>query len=237
MGRGILRALCLLPALLGAVSALALDHNGLRQSVESFMRAQIPVLQNRYGRNSRIEFALVAMDPRLNLPNCQQPLALSIKEQENITSRLNVQVSCNAGMGWNVFVPIDIAIYLPVVSANGPLARNTTLAEGDVQMAEIDITRLNGPYLTQAQDAIGLSLKRQLNPGMPITSDMLSQPVLIKRGDAVTITAEGDGLSVKMPGVAMSDGRRGEQIRVKNNNSAKIVDAQVLETGQVAVSM
>ncbi len=63
------------------------------------------------------------------------------------------------------------------------------------------------------------------------------QPILIKRGDAVTITAEGDGLSVKMPGVAMSDGRRGEQIRIKNNNSAKIVDAQVTEPGEVAVPM
>ncbi len=237
MGRGILRAFCLTPALLGATAALALDHNGLRQSVETFMQSQIPGLQNRYGRSSRIEFALVAMDPRLNLPNCQQPLALSIKEQENITSRLNVQVSCNAGMGWNVFVPVDIAIHLQVVSANGPLARNTTLAESDIQMAETDITRINGPYLTRPQDAIGLSLKRQLNPGTPITSDMLSQPILIKRGDAVTITAEGDGLSVKMPGVAMSDGRRGEQIRIKNNNSAKIVDAQVTEPGEVAVPM
>jgi flagella basal body P-ring formation protein FlgA len=80
-------------------------------------------------------------------------------------------------------------------------------------------------------------LKRQLNAGVPITGDILSQPVLIKRGEAVTITAEGDGLSVKMPGVAMSDGRRGEQIRIKNNNSAKIVDAQVTDAGQVTVSM
>lgn len=237
MGRGILRAFCLLPALLGTAATSALDHNGLRHSVETFMQTQIPALQNRYGRNSRVEFALVAMDPRLNLPNCQQPLALSLKEQDNITSRLNVQVSCNAGMGWNVFVPVDIGIHLPIVSANGPLARNTTLTEGDIQLTESDITRLNGPYLTRPEDAIGLSLKRQLTAGAPITSDLLSQPILIKRGDAVTITAESDGLSVKMPGVAMSDGRRGEQIRIKNSTSAKIVDAQVTEAGQVTVSM
>ncbi|MET0378890.1 MAG: flagellar basal body P-ring formation chaperone FlgA [Spongiibacteraceae bacterium] len=237
MGRGILRAFYLLPALLGVAAAQALDHNGLRQNVEAFVQSQIPVLQNRYGRTSRIEFALVAMDPRLNLPDCSQPLALAIKEQANITSRLNIQVSCNTGMGWNVFIPVDVAIYLPVVSANGLLARNTTLAAGDIQMTETDITRINGQYLTRAQDAVGLSLKRQLNPGTAITSDLLSQPILIKRGDSVTITAESDGLSVKMPGVAMSDGRRGEQIRIKNNNSAKIVDARVVEAGQVTVSM
>lgn len=237
MGRGILRAFCLLAAGAGAGQLQALDHNGLRQNVESFMRGQIPALQARYGARSRIEFALVAMDSRLNLPDCAQPLALSIREQGNLASRINVQVACNAGLGWNVYVPVDVAIYAPVVSTAGPLARGATVGADDIQLVDTDITRLNGQYLSRVEDAVGLSLKRQLNAGTPITGDMLAQPTLIKRGDAVTITVESDGLAVRMPGVALSDGRRGEQIRVKNSNSAKVVDAQVTEAGQVAVAM
>lgn len=237
MGRGILRAFSLLPALAGAAAAQALDHDGLRRSVETFMRSQIPVLQSRYGQGSRIEFALVALDPRLNLPDCPQPPALSVREQPNLGSRLNVQVSCNAGLGWNLYVPVDIAVYTPVVATSGPLPRGATLTAADIQLVETDVTRLNGQYLTRPQDAVGLSLKRQLAAATPITGEVLAQPVLVKRGEAVTITAASGGLSVKMPGIAMSDGRRGEQIRVKNGNSARVIDAQVTDVGQVTVSM
>ena len=230
----------LLIAVSGA--AQAMDQSGLRRLVQPFMQDQIVGLLTRYGRDSRIEFTIATIDPRLNLPDCATSPALAIKEQSGQTSRLqaarlNVQVSCNSGAGWSLFVPVDLAIYRPVVTAINPIARGATIADGDVQLIEADIASLNGQYLTRLDEAVGMSTKRALNAGNAILSEQLSQPILIKRGEAVTISAEVNGLTVSMPGVALTDGRRGEQIRVKNSNSAKIVDVQVVDTGLVSAAM
>ncbi|NEP50997.1 MAG: flagellar basal body P-ring formation protein FlgA, partial [Moorea sp. SIO3C2] len=52
----------------------------------------------------------------------------------------------------------------------------------------------------------------------------LEQPLLIKRGDSVVVTARTGTLTVKMPGTALMDGHRGEQISVRNKQSNRVVD-------------
>lgn len=237
MGRGVFQVFCVATLLLGSAGARALDANGLRQLVQQYMQGQTDNLLARYGKQSRLQIGVINVDQRLFVPDCPQPPALSSAEQTGNQSRLNVQVSCAGGVNWSVYVPVEIAVFRPVVTLANPLPRNAAISAADVQLTELDITRIGGPYLTRPEDAIGMSLKRQLNAGVAITSDQLLPPLLIRRGDAVTITAESDGLTVHMPGVALTDGRRGEQIRIKNSNSAKVVDAQVIEAGMVAVAM
>jgi flagella basal body P-ring formation protein FlgA len=237
MGRGIFQGLTILLLVAASSGAQAMDQNGLRRLVQPFMQGRISSLLTRYGRDSRIEFTISTIDPRLNVPDCTTAPALAIKEQAGQSSRLNVQVSCNSGAGWSLFVPVDLAIFRPVVTVINPIARGATIGSADVQLTETDVSSLNGQYLTRLEDAVGMSTKRAFNAGNAVITDQLSQPLLIKRGETVIISAEVDGLSVRMPGVALTDGRRGEQIRVKNSNSAKIVDAQVVDTGLVSAPM
>lgn len=236
MGRGFSKVIASV-LLLAATSVHALDQRGLRQAVEGFMQTQTKALLDRYGRDSRIEFSVTEIDPRLNVTDCPQALTMTLKTQANLSSRQSVEVRCNHSNGWSVFVPVDIAIFKPVVSVTSTLPVNSTIRPGDVQLVETDITRLNGRYITVIDEVVGMSAKRTLIAGSAVNLDQLAQPILIKRGEAVTIVAEVDGLSVHMPGVALADGRRGEPIRVKNSNSARIVDAQVISEGVVGVSM
>lgn len=223
--------------LLTATGAQALDQRALRQAVEGFMQTQTDDLLARYGRDSRVEFSVVDIDPRLNVSDCPQTLAMTLKRQTNLSSRQSVEVRCNSTNGWSVYVPVDIAIFRPVVSVISTLPVNATIRAGDVQLVETDITRLNGRYLTRIDEVVGMAAKRPLIAGSAVNTEQLAQPVLIKRGEAVTIIAEVDGLSVRMPGVAMADGRRGEPIQVKNSTTARMVDAQVVSEGVVGVPM
>lgn len=235
MGRGVFLSFCITILLSGGTQAM--DANGLRGAVQRYLETHTDTLLARAGGQGRLQFAIAGIDPRFYAPDCRQPLQFAIKDQGAVSSRLNVQVSCAAGNNWSNYVPVDIAIFRRVITAANPLARDVAIKAGDLMLAERDITELNGQYLTRAEDVIGLSAKRTLAPGTIVTRDNLLQPLLIRRGDAVTIKAEADGLIVHMPGVAMTDGRRGEPIRVKNINSAKMVDAQVVEAGVVSVPM
>lgn len=44
-------------------------------------------------------------------------------------------------------------------------------------------------------------------------------------------------INVKMPGEALSDGAPGQQIRVRNLRSQRIIKARVIEPGTVEVNM
>jgi flagella basal body P-ring formation protein FlgA len=59
---------------------------------------------------------------------------------------------------------------------------------------------------------------------------------LIKRGDRVAITAEKSGIGISMNGIAQSDGSRGQAIRVKNQNSERVINAIVIDSGKVSVT-
>ena len=59
----------------------------------------------------------------------------------------------------------------------------------------------------------------------------------MRKGDQVVIRAKTNAINVFMPGEALSDGVPGEQIRVRNLRSQRIVRARVVEPGTAEVSL
>lgn len=58
-------------------------------------------------------------------------------------------------------------------------------------------------------------------------------PIVVKRGDAVVMTAREDGIEVSMAGEALDAGARGAVVRVKNSASGQVVRMRVLGAGAV----
>jgi flagella basal body P-ring formation protein FlgA len=65
----------------------------------------------------------------------------------------------------------------------------------------------------------------------------LEPPLVVRRGEAVVISAASSIVAVKVAGVALTDGRLGEQIRIKNLSSSRIVQAKMVGPGQAEVPM
>ena len=70
-----------------------------------------------------------------------------------------------------------------------------------------------------------------------ITPRMIEEPKVVKKGDEVMIVATKGALSVRSSGVALSDGRVGQQISVKNSATKRIVKARVKRKGLVQVTI
>ena len=221
-------------ALLAALPAQA-DNNELRIAADKFMAGYSRKIAERLGDGTRIEYQLPSLDARIGQSNCSQPLALSTRDQNEAPSRVNVLVNCVDG--WSLYIPVDVIIYRQVVAATRPLAVGSTIDGNDVQLVEADVSQLLGQYLTDPQEAIGMAVKRGIGQGRPLTAQQLDAPLLVKRGDSVIISAESSAMTVKMPGIAMTDGRRGEQIRIKNRASSRVIDARVVAPGQAVVLM
>lgn len=203
-------------------------------AVDQFMTQYQRRLTAQYGAESDIRFQILAIDPRLSLADCAQPLDTQAKGRQ-IGNRLNVQVSCNGTNPWSVYIPVQLQVMRPIVVANRPVARGEILEQSDLSLRRLDSSLLSGAYFHQLDDVVGQQARRTLNANEVIYDHSISAPLVIKRGESVIITAKTGSLLVKMTAIAMSDGRLGEQISVKNSQSKRIVDALVTAPGQVEV--
>ncbi len=185
----------------------------------------------------KTEIQVGAIDSRLRLADCGDSLALDLRGTQRLPGRSLVKVSCTAQNPWSIFVPANVAWYQTVVSSRAPLAKAQELAASDVYLQAIKITRSGAAYYSRKEDVLGKLLKRRVAANQPLTATMLQAADLVHKGEAVVLLAEAGGIAVRTEGVALTGGAAGEQIRVKNPASKRIVKARVTGRGQAKVLM
>lgn len=233
------RGLLLLSSLLmlsTTTPAHSAENQQLRAAVDRYMAGHVDKLKARLGHQTRIEYSVGALDSRLALTDCTQPLAIETKDTAQPNTRLNLQISC-AQPTWSIYLPVELSLFKPVVVAVKPLTNGNTVGAADVRLAEFNISQINGQYLSSLDEAVGKDVKRAISAGAPILQQQLEAPLMVRRGDAVVISATSSIIAVKVSGIALTDGRLGEQIRIKNESSAKTVSARIVGPGQAEVAM
>jgi flagella basal body P-ring formation protein FlgA len=234
--------LAVLPALLALgygppVSAATMRTDDLIGASETFLEQAVGDYLQRSNIAGRHEIQINRLDPRLRLPLCDQDLTTSLESPAQPIGRVTLRVRCDGSSPWTVFVPGQVRLYREVVTANRPLKRDNVVTEMDVGLAERDIGLLNQGYLTSLQQALGKKLTRALLPDQVLAPVHVQQAEVIRKGDQVIISARSGGISVRMPGEALSDGALGKQISVRNQRSKRVVKARITGPGQVEVAM
>lgn len=94
---------------------------------------------------------------------------------------------------------------------------------------------LRSPQPLLAPDVVldGLRSKTLIRQGTPLRGMLLETAPLVKRGMAVAIVAEQEGIRVEVAGTALETAGKDEWVRVKNGNSGKVIRARVIDTGVV----
>jgi flagella basal body P-ring formation protein FlgA len=167
------------------------------------------------------------LDPRLQLPRCDVPLAPYTQPGSKRTGRLIVGVRCSGEKPWNVYVPVTVAVMEDVVITAHSLPREHVLTQDDLQVVRRDVARLVGGYTSDPADIVGQRLKRGVTQGMVLTSSHLRPVVMIERGQTVTLTVRGGSLNISMAGKALTDGVANQRIRVENLASGRVVEGLV----------
>ncbi|WP_232595699.1 flagellar basal body P-ring formation chaperone FlgA [Marinibactrum halimedae] len=175
-------------------------------------------------------------DPRLKLVRCEQPISVKILSTR-ATSRITSQVRCESQTPWSVYITSSVALFHNVVVATSPLAKGNALRQEDLELQKRDVSRLGKGFLLNTDSAIGMELRRPLRLGEPLRETLLIPPQVIDRGDTVAITAISQQVSVVANGTALSNGRTGDKIRVRNENSDRVVRAEVTGPGEVTIQI
>ncbi|MCF8067764.1 MAG: flagellar basal body P-ring formation protein FlgA [Desulfobacterales bacterium] len=149
--------------------------------------------------------------------------------------RIKVKVYVDENESGHVYVTGWIDRYEDVVCAKQFISKNNILTEEDLVLKSINVTRVNTNLVTRIEDAVGMKLRQKLTPGSYLRENILEEPPLVEKGDRVKLVAESGLLSIITIGIAKADGVKGDQIKVENISSGKIVVGRVLEPGVVSV--
>lgn len=204
----------------------------LRQKVSEFLASEYQSLQA-----SKVEIKIGALDSRLRLAACDETLAFNLLDTNGNGGNVNVQVVCNraatASGRWTILVPALATVFRPVAIAGRPLQRGEQISAADVTTEIRDMSQYRQGYALEPELVVGKEVKYPLAKGEAFRTSVLGAPLVIKRGEEVSIEATLGAISVVTNGTATGDGRMGQQIRVKNNQSERIINARVVGPGKV----
>ena len=211
------------------------------------------------GQNQNTEPAkvdILPIDPRVNVQECPQPLLIDLP----FASRESVRVRC-AQPAWQIYLRVQTtAPVTPAPAATNtaqtaqapkaaqaaaPVNRTTVVTRHLIQrgtqlqpaMLE-EVSRptqgLDPQAVSSLQDLIYGEATRDLPAGQVVRSSDIKRAVLVKQGQSALMSVGQDkGFQITIRVEAMQDGRMGEQIRLKNTESGRLLTGTV--TGPNAV--
>ncbi|KQA22753.1 flagellar basal body P-ring biosynthesis protein FlgA [Vibrio metoecus] len=173
------------------------------------------------------------IDDRLFATDCPEPLVTNSSSSNGSAANITVLVECKSD-NWRVYVPVRLTITIPLITAANPLSRGQMISSQDVTLSMVDLLRFRRQGFSTPESVIGAKIKKNIRIGECYRSKRMCR--IVCRNESVVIRAGKSGMSITTKGTAMSDGILGEQIKVKNDKSNRIIDAQVSGVGEVTVA-
>ncbi len=113
------------------------------------------------------------------------------------------------------------------------IARGDTIAESDLTFATVDGGALMSGVPTRMEEVKGLQARRVLAAGQPFRSDDVRRPIVVIKGQMVTMQFNAPGVELAAMGRAMSEGGVGDNVTVQNPASYRMISATVVAPGTV----
>ena len=113
------------------------------------------------------------------------------------------------------------------------IARGDTISENDLTYAMVDGAALMSGVPTRMEEVKGMQARRVLVAGQPFRGDDVRRPIVITKGQTVTMEFDAPGVQLTAMGRAMSEGGVGDTVTVQNPVSYRMISAIVIAPGTV----
>jgi flagella basal body P-ring formation protein FlgA len=123
----------------------------------------------------------------------------------------------------------NIRVVVPVRD----IARGEVLAGSDLSFGTFNGTALMNGTITSMDAVAGMEARRVLHAGQTLSAGDLRRPIVVNKGQTVTMMFEAPGVELTAMGRAMSEGGIGDTVTVQNPASFRMVNAVVTAAGTV----
>lgn len=130
---------------------------------------------------------------------------------------------------------IQFLIEIPVLTK--ALLPGDEVTEADITWQKIPSSRLSQTILTKQEELIGKTpSSRVLQPGQPLYRSDLKTPIVIKKGDLITVTYRTEGLFLSSQAIALQDATKGTSFRLQTGGqNKKEIFAKAIGPGEAEI--
>ncbi len=211
------------------------------KSLESHARIVAKVRSYALGQarqalpGAQLRVKVSELDKRLSLPRCSSALQTFRNDSMRVTGNTVVGVRCQGRQPWTVFVPVQVDARIGIVVVTRSLPRSASLGASDLKLESRDVAGLPYGYYTQLSQVVGHVLKQQVRPSQALSPALLRRPILVHRGQTVSIVSSLAGVNVSTLGVALGDASLGDLVKVRNTRSKRVVEGVASAAGRVEI--
>jgi len=125
--------------------------------------------------------------------------------------------------------PASIRIVVPTHD----ILRGEVIGESDLTYAQVAGAALPSTTVTKFEVLTGMQTRRTLRAGESVRPDDVRRPVVVTKGQTVTMSFSAPGVELAAMGRAMSEGGVGDTVTVQNPVSFRMVTATITGPGAV----
>lgn len=207
----------------------------LSQALRSDARARLAsyARQAAWPRDYKVRTSAWLPASAKELPPCETGFAFAPSNaNDKPWGRIPYDVSCQSPQ-WQLRARVEVTVTLSVWTARRSVRRGDNLSQGDLVRRPVVLDDIYGGFITDANQLLGYEARRNLRSGQVLSANMVAPPMLVRKGEDVVIRVRVKGVTASMKGQALSDGGKGDSIRVRNLSSGKELSAWVVEKGVV----
>jgi flagella basal body P-ring formation protein FlgA len=193
------------------------------------------------------QFSFAPLDSRVQLQTCDRALVMDTP----FAARETVRVRCLGKPNWQLYLRVLLkpgvapglpsanaaptgTTSAPATAAAGPTRRvvvaTQTLRAGSIasreflREADVPAQGVELQALGSIKEAENSEMVREVQAGVPLRSYDVRRATVVKQGQSVLLTVgQGNGFSITARVEAMQDGKIGDQIRLKNPDSGRLL--------------
>ena len=176
------------------------------------------------------QFSFAPMDARVQVQSCDRPLVMDLP----FATRETVRVRCLGSPYWQLYMRLVLkpgvtlagapASAMQVPASTAPAAVAAVAPKAAASAAPV----MRKVAVTSVKDLENGEMVRDMQAGLPLRSHDVRRAILVKQGQVVILTVgQSSGFAITARVEALQDGRMGEQIRLKNPESGRLLSGVV----------
>nr|WP_213991209.1 flagellar basal body P-ring formation chaperone FlgA [Sodalis sp. dw_96] len=193
---------------------------------------QLTAFMQRQFSTPPVSLAVVVKTPAKQRPDCEAP-QFSLPSRNRTWGNISIAMVCDTQKR---YLQAEVEVTGRYLVAARPIAGSQTLSADDIAWQTGRLDLLSSLPLTDKLWATGSVAERAIGSGQPLTAAMLRRPWLIKMGQPVQVSAQGEGFAIQNTGKAMNNAAVNDPLQVRMD-SGQIVNGRLMPDGSVHVML
>ena len=206
------------------------------EDIETATVNQIGSFLDERGDMRRREIQFFHSFNDMTVPDGQAVIEVTLPGRINYMGLTSIAIKCKVdGRVYKALnFTVRVNIYDVVLTAAHDLMYDKAISESDFRQEEVIIDG-RGDYIKDFSVIKSLVPTRIIRAGSPVTLNLFRSPMVIQTNQPVRLRIRYHGVEASAKGIAMTRGRVGDMIRVKNESSGKIITGKVIDEQTVEV--